>query len=220
MRRLVPALSTVLGAAVLLLSSACSVIDPPALKAGDLTLTRKEFIAELDALAQAPELLAQLGVSTPVSKASVGTTRPSSYDTALTAAVLNLHLRFILFDRLAAQFGIEVNPGEEAQAASQVDQLIGTSDTFKSGAGERFRKQLIRMFALFPRVQSKLAEGIDYSSRALEFYEARKGSLPVRTCLGLIAFVEVPVDAQGRLERQPSEEEKAVSQRRAQAVYD
>jgi hypothetical protein len=130
-----------------------------------------------------------------------------------------LHLRFIAFDALAKRYGISPDPTEEARAASQVDALIGTSDTFKSGPGEQFRKDLIRMFVLFPHLQAKLTEGVDYGERAREFYEARKDSLPEQTCLGLLAFVEVPVDAQGRLERQPTPEEMAASQRRAQAVY-
>ncbi len=62
MRRVALALPVVVAAIMSMVSTACTVLDPPALEAGDVTLSRKDFLAELDALLQAPQLLASAAI--------------------------------------------------------------------------------------------------------------------------------------------------------------
>lgn len=117
-----------------LAASACAATAPLALQVGSDTLSRKDFMAELDALAGDPATLQALfGVT------SVAGDAPGTYSTQYTSRVLQLHVVDDALQAVVASKGLAVADQDRQAAQAQLTQqfritgdLAGFSDVIVS----------------------------------------------------------------------------------------
>jgi peptidylprolyl isomerase len=215
-----------IGALAMSLVSACAVATPPALTVGTYTLSRKDFLDELNTLTAAGAIPP---VTNPTESQTTGSTPPSAYSPQSAAQVLNATAQYQLLHQLVAAQGLQTTDADKQTALALLGQRMSqSSQSGQAPTADQVQQTLAKYGPLqevlmgqatdSATLERSLVSQDELTAAGQKLYDQQKDSL-AQTCLSL--FVAGAGSAPASATQQaptPTDAEFTAAQAKAQAA--